>query len=135
MARRPTPSTAAPRYVGARLGDGQARLRPRHGRRHRARRRLSPGLVHYHFESKLEILVAAVHALVATHARGLDAAHAGKDDAPAQLVAFIDIHLGLGAHADPDALACWVLMMAEALREGRAVRRRSRSRARRDLVK
>ena len=43
----------------------------------------------------------------------------GDDDAPGQLVAFIEVHLGLGAHADPEALACWVLMIAEALREER----------------
>src|SRR5262245_63852488 len=70
---------------------------------------LAPGLVHYHFKSKLEILVEAVRALGAAHARVLDAALAAvdADDAPAQLVAFVDVHLGLGAHADPDALACW----------------------------
>ncbi len=85
---------------------------------------LAPGLVHYHFKNKLEILIEAVRALAATHATVLDAALAAQapDDAPAQLVAFVEIHLGLGAHADPDALACWVLMMAEALREARVRR-------------
>jgi TetR/AcrR family transcriptional repressor of bet genes len=82
---------------------------------------LAPGLVHYHFKNKLEILVEAVRALAAAHARALDAALAAveRDDPAAQLVAFIDVHLGLGAHADPDALACWVLVSAEALRERR----------------
>ncbi|NVB77499.1 MAG: TetR/AcrR family transcriptional regulator [Kofleriaceae bacterium] len=82
---------------------------------------LAPGLVHYHFKNKLEILVEAVRALAAAHARALDGAlaTADADDAAAQLVAFIDVHLGLGAHADPDALACWVLVSAEALRERR----------------
>lgn len=82
---------------------------------------LAPGLVHYHFKNKLEILVEAVRALAAAHVRALDAALAAADpdDAAARLVAFIDVHLGLGAHADPDALACWVLVSAEALRERR----------------
>lgn len=82
---------------------------------------LAPGLVHYHFKNKLEILVEAVRALGAAHMAVLDAALAAVDaeDAPGQLVAFIDVHLGLGAHADPDALACWVLVSAEALREKR----------------
>jgi TetR/AcrR family transcriptional repressor of bet genes len=31
--------------------------------------------------------------------------------------AFIDVHLGLGKHADPEALACWILLSGEALRE------------------
>jgi TetR/AcrR family transcriptional repressor of bet genes len=82
---------------------------------------LAPGLVHYHFTSKLEILVEAVRALGATHTGVLDAALAAvdPDDAPAQLVAFVDVHLGLGAHANPEALACWLLVTAEALREPR----------------
>jgi TetR/AcrR family transcriptional repressor of bet genes len=82
---------------------------------------LAPGLVHYHFKNKLEILVEAVHALAARHEAALDEAIANTkpDDAHAQLIAVIDVHLGLGAHADPDALACWVLVVAEALRERR----------------
>jgi len=82
---------------------------------------LAPGLVHYHFKNKLEILIEAVRALATSHAEALDAAVAAKpaDDAAGQLVAFIEVHLGLGAHADPEALACWVLMIAEALRERR----------------
>lgn len=82
---------------------------------------LAPGLVHYHFKNKLEILIELVRTLGADHARALDAAMAATDadDAAARLVAFIDVHLGLGAHADPKALACWVLVTAEALRERR----------------
>ena len=106
---------------------------------------LAPGLVHYHFDSKLEILVEAVRTIAARHEAALDARTAsapvrerlddpvrGRDpvrerlDAPVrgrdpvrELVAFIDVHLGLGAHAAPDLLACWVLVVAEALREKR----------------
>lgn len=129
---------------------------------------LAPGLVHYHFDSKLEILVEAVRTIAARHEAALDARTAGTpvrqragesvrerlDDAPVrerdpvrerhdapvrerdpvrerldapvrereavrELVAFIDVHLGLGAHAAPDLLACWVLVVAEALREKR----------------
>ncbi|MCC7382685.1 MAG: TetR family transcriptional regulator C-terminal domain-containing protein [Deltaproteobacteria bacterium] len=35
----------------------------------------------------------------------------------AQVAAFIDFHLGLGSEADPEALACWILLSGEALRE------------------
>ena len=80
---------------------------------------LAPGLVHYHFKNKLEILVEAVRAIARRHLGVLDAALAEHDDPGAQLAAFIDVHLGLGAQADPDALACWVLSGAEALRERR----------------
>lgn len=79
--------------------------------------RLAPGLVHYHFGSKLEILIAAVGVLVDRHLANLDAALAAVDAPAAQVAAFVDVHLGLGAHADPAALACWVLISGEALRE------------------
>ena len=80
--------------------------------------RLTPGLVHYHFESKQQILLAALERLVARHLAGLDARLAqAPGDAPAELDAFIDFHLGLGANADPEARACWILLSGEALRE------------------
>lgn len=83
--------------------------------------RLTPGLVHYHFKSKQEILLELLGWLVARHQAGLKARLAAAPDPIAQVVAFIDFHLGLGADADPEALACWTLLSGEALRE-RAVR-------------
>src|SRR5439155_13134094 len=80
---------------------------------------LAPGLVHYHFKNKLEILVEAVRAIAASHGAVLDRALAERSDPAGQLVAFIDVHLGIGAHANPQVLACWVLICAEALRERR----------------
>jgi TetR/AcrR family transcriptional repressor of bet genes len=80
------------------------------------RAHLTAGLVHYHFDDKREILVEAVRALARKHASVLDAALAGSD-APAQLAAFVDVHLGLGAHADAEALAAWVVVVAESLRD------------------
>jgi TetR/AcrR family transcriptional repressor of bet genes len=81
--------------------------------------RLTPGLVHYHFKSKLEIMVAAIRLLADRHLAALDRALARAGEPAAQVAAFIDVHLGLGAHADPEALACWVLIGAEAMRERR----------------
>jgi len=82
--------------------------------------RLTPGLVHYHFDSKQEILLAALGDLVARHDARLDARlGAAGADPIAELGAFIDFHLGLGADADPEALACWILLSGEALREPR----------------
>jgi TetR/AcrR family transcriptional repressor of bet genes len=80
--------------------------------------RLTPGLVHYHFGSKQEILLAALAELVARHDARLAArVEAAGDDPIAEVAAFIDVHLGLGADADPEALACWILLSGEALRE------------------
>jgi TetR/AcrR family transcriptional repressor of bet genes len=81
--------------------------------------RLAPGVVHYHFKSKLEVLIEAVHLLADRHLAILDGGLAAAEAPAAQLAAFVEIHLGLGAHADPDALACWVLIGGEALRERR----------------
>jgi TetR/AcrR family transcriptional repressor of bet genes len=80
--------------------------------------RLTPGLVHYHFDTKQEILLLALDRLVARHVAGLEARLAQVEGDPAaELDAFIDFHLGLGADADPEALACWILLSGEALRE------------------
>src|SRR5262245_33345956 len=82
--------------------------------------RLTPGLVHYHFGSKQEILLEALRDLVARHDARLEErlARAGGDPA-GEVGAFIDFHLGLGADADPEALACWILLGGEALRQPR----------------
>lgn len=79
---------------------------------------LTPGLVHYHFKNKQEILLAALHDLAARHDKNLEG-RLGKagGDPIAEIETFIDFHLGLGADADPEALACWVLLSGEALRE------------------
>lgn len=80
--------------------------------------RLTPGLVHYHFASKQEILLAALADLLARRDADLDARLAGAcGDPAAEVAAFVDFHLGLGADADPEALACWVMLSGEALRE------------------
>jgi len=80
--------------------------------------RLTPGLVHYHFESKQEILLAALRDLVARHMSNLERRLGeAAGDPPSELAAFIDVHLGLGADADPEALACWILLSGEALRD------------------
>lgn len=79
---------------------------------------LTPGLVHYHFKNKLEILVELVRQLARDHLAVVDSAVQGRD-ATADLEMFIDVHLGTEQHANPEALACWVLATAEAVRDKR----------------
>ena len=79
---------------------------------------LTPGLVHYHFSTKQEILLALVgrigRLLEERFRRRL--ARAGSAPRP-RLFAWIDAHVGLGPDADPAAMACWVAIGAEALRQ------------------
>ena len=78
---------------------------------------LTPGLVHYHFKTKLEILLAALEHLVEEHRARLEAYLAGiGTDPPTQVSGFIEFHLGMGRTADSDALRCWILLSGEALR-------------------
>jgi TetR/AcrR family transcriptional repressor of bet genes len=82
--------------------------------------RLAPGLVHYHFKNKHEILLAVLRDLADRHLAGLEARLSeAQGDAQAQLTAFIDYHLGLGADADAERLACWILLSGEALRDAK----------------
>lgn len=84
---------------------------------------LAPGLVHYHFASKLEILVALVEQLAAQVTARTEARLArGGQDPLGRLLAAVDAHLALGPGADPAAVAAWVAVGAEATREP-AVRR------------
>jgi TetR/AcrR family transcriptional repressor of bet genes len=82
--------------------------------------RLAPGLVHYHFKTKHEILLAVLQELSERHLVGLEARLAEvAGDAQAELSAFIDYHLGLGADVAPERLACWILLSGEALRDAK----------------
>ena len=77
---------------------------------------LTPGLVHYHFESKLEILLELVRVLQAQHLSELgERVSAAGDDARAQLDALIDYLLAHGRDKNQDALFCWITLAGEAL--------------------
>lgn len=78
---------------------------------------LTPGLVHYHFETKQQILLALIEKLAGVwRAR---AAHEGSSgDAPRErLSRLFDAWLGLDARSDAAAMACWVALSAESLRQ------------------
>lgn len=78
--------------------------------------RLSPGLVHYHFGNKREVLESLMERLLEGHFAALDAAMAQAGASTlARLDAFIDQHLATGATANPHALSAWVVLGAEAV--------------------
>jgi TetR/AcrR family transcriptional repressor of bet genes len=78
---------------------------------------LAPGLIHYHFKNKQEILVSLIGAMAqAAHARYLDVL--GDAVEPLQrLRAYLHARLGLGDGAAPDIVAAWVMIGAEAVRQ------------------
>ncbi len=82
--------------------------------------KIAPGLVHYHFKNKLEILLAAVDELTKDYEERLDRhLKVANGDPDRELRVFIDAHLHLGKEADPEALACWIDISGESLREPR----------------
>jgi TetR/AcrR family transcriptional repressor of bet genes len=78
-----------------------------------------PGIVHYHFESKKVVLVAVLGRLARViRERYLRrAARAGVSETRGRVFAWIDAHVALGPDADVRAMACWVAVGAEALRD------------------
>lgn len=72
---------------------------------------LGAGLVHHHFASKQEILLALGERL----ASRIEARLRPAETARGRLDAWIDAHLALGDGASPEAVACWVALGAEAL--------------------
>lgn len=77
---------------------------------------LTPGLVHYHFTSKAEILLALVQELTTqAHARvesRLARAHTPHD----RLDAILDALLSRGPGSRAEAVQCWALIGAEAVK-------------------
>jgi TetR/AcrR family transcriptional repressor of bet genes len=76
---------------------------------------LTPGLVHYHFANKQEILIELIHYLT-----GLVSARCKTTEADlpaARLADYINAHLALGEGTNADAVACWITIGAEAVNQ------------------
>lgn len=78
---------------------------------------LAPGLIHYHFRDKREILVALVDQLAHYAVRRYETRASSANTAQERLRAYIDARLAYGADANPDAVAAWVMIGAEAVRD------------------
>jgi TetR/AcrR family transcriptional regulator, transcriptional repressor of bet genes len=78
---------------------------------------LTQGLIHYYFKDKLEILIEAQQMLMTRHLAALGAAVYPAGSPAKQVTAFVDFHLGLGATKNPEALACWITLIGEAIRQ------------------
>jgi TetR/AcrR family transcriptional repressor of bet genes len=78
---------------------------------------LAPGLIHYHFKNKEEILLELVKSLAAVAQRRFEGLAASASGADGRLKACIDARLALGDGAEPQAVAAWVVIGAEAIRQ------------------
>lgn len=78
---------------------------------------LTPGLVHYHFRDKREILIALTQVLSDhIHERYVKLA-ADAATPEARLRAYLEARLGPAPGASPDAVAAWVIVGSEAIRD------------------
>lgn len=79
---------------------------------------VTAGLVHYHFEDKREILLALLDELVREAGERADRAVArGGDDPRERLESYLDALLSRETDPDPDGVACWIAIAAEAIRD------------------
>jgi TetR/AcrR family transcriptional repressor of bet genes len=80
--------------------------------------RVSPALVHHHFADKHQVLVSLVERLVAGAEARLSARLEEAGDNPhRRLAGFVEAYVGLGPDANARAVAAWVVIGAEALRD------------------
>ncbi len=77
---------------------------------------LSPGLIHYHFKTKQEILIALIHQISEQAAQRFTLLAEAAGNAQQQLDAYIDAALALGDGSNPEAVTAWVIIGAEAVR-------------------
>jgi TetR/AcrR family transcriptional repressor of bet genes len=77
---------------------------------------LSPGLIHYHFKTKLEILIALMTELSSKADERYELLEANAKSAEDKLMAYIDAALALGEGSNQQAVAAWVIIGAEAVR-------------------
>ncbi|MBQ0729917.1 MAG: TetR family transcriptional regulator [Oleispira antarctica] len=77
---------------------------------------LSPGLIHYHFKTKLEILIALMNELSSKADERFEVLAAEANSAEGKLMAYIDAALALGEGSNQQAVAAWVIIGAEAVR-------------------
>ncbi|HEY8023362.1 MAG TPA: TetR family transcriptional regulator [Burkholderiaceae bacterium] len=80
-----------------------------------ARAGLAPGLIHYHFESKEDILIALVDELIAFAELAGAAAMDAAPTAATKLKAYVSARVGFGANADASQVKAWVGILAEAM--------------------
>lgn len=80
-----------------------------------ARAGLAPGLVHYHFHNKQEILLELVDQLILQAERRFSEAIQEGSTAMGRLNAFVASRVGLGPKSDNTQVKAWVSIIADAM--------------------
>lgn len=78
---------------------------------------LTPGLIHYHFKTKAEILLELVRMLAELPRQRYLQFAADARTPDEKLLAYINARLAKGDGANPTAVAAWVMISAEAVRQ------------------
>lgn len=78
---------------------------------------LAPGLIHYHFKTKADILLLLIESLSDTLRRRFAAFSESATSPHQKFVAYINARLAKGVGASPESVAAWVVIGAEAVRQ------------------
>jgi TetR/AcrR family transcriptional regulator, transcriptional repressor of bet genes len=78
---------------------------------------LAPGLVHYHFRDKREILGELVKVMANYGRQRFERRAQNALTSLERLKAYVDSRLAYGPDANPDAVAAWVMIGCEAVRD------------------
>ncbi len=78
---------------------------------------LTPGLIHYHFKSKSEILMALIEGLTAIFESRFHTLLAKAKTPKERLQSYVDARLAKGDGENPEAVAAWVIIGSEAVKQ------------------
>lgn len=78
---------------------------------------LAPGLIHYHFKTKQEILLSAVNWIVNSAEERLIQLQEEEQTPWEKLEAFINVRLATGDTQMPEIVSAWVVIAAESIRQ------------------
>jgi TetR/AcrR family transcriptional repressor of bet genes len=78
---------------------------------------LTPGLIHYHFKTKQDILLALVDWISQAATNRLNTLNEGLTEPWDKLAAFINARLATGEDAMPEIVSAWVVIAGESVRQ------------------
>ena len=77
---------------------------------------LAPGLIHYLFKTKQDILIAAIHWIATSSEKRLQAMLNGAQDPWEKLNAFVNAKLATGETQMPQVVAAWIVVASESIK-------------------